>query len=122
MEYALTERDADSIHSVTELANQPGITPQATRYYESKGQVSPRRAGTTRVYNYHDRGRRQIILRGKPLGFSLAEIEEHRHLYAYKPQPQRATHDTVKKSNQRLDSLERRQSHLGALLTELNDI
>jgi len=74
MENALTERDADSIYSVTELANLLGITPRAIRFYEFKGLVSPRRAGTTRAYNYRDRGRLQIILRGKRQGFSLAEI------------------------------------------------
>ncbi|MEC8869622.1 MAG: MerR family DNA-binding transcriptional regulator, partial [Pseudomonadota bacterium] len=41
----LTERDTDSIYSVTELANLLGITPRAIRFYESKGLVSPRRAG-----------------------------------------------------------------------------
>jgi len=64
METALAERDADSIYSVTELANLLGITPRAIRFYESKGLMSPRRAGTIRVYNYYDHGHLQITLRG----------------------------------------------------------
>ncbi|GIT49551.1 MAG: hypothetical protein Ct9H300mP14_14790 [Gammaproteobacteria bacterium] len=67
IENSLAERDTDSIYSVTELANLLGITPRAIRFYESKGLVSPRRAGTTRVYNYRDRGRLQIILRASDL-------------------------------------------------------
>ena len=98
METTLTERDADNIYSVTELANLLGITPRAIRIYKSKGLVSPRRAGTTRVYNYRDRGRLQIILRGKRLGFSLAELGEYMHLYACRPQPKRTTHDAAGKN------------------------
>ena len=119
---ALTERDADSIYSVTELANLLGITPRAIRFYESKGLVSPRRAGTTRVYNYRDRGRLQIILRGKRLGFSLAEIGEHMHLYDANPSQSEQLTMLLEKVNQRLNSLERQKSDLAALAAELNDI
>ena len=85
METALAERDADSIYSVTELANLLGITPRTIRFYESKGLMSPRRAGTIRVYNYYDHGHLQITLRGKRLGFSLAEIREYMHLHDADP-------------------------------------
>ena len=122
MENALTERDADSIYSVTELANLLGITPRAIRFYESKGLVSPRRAGTTRVYNYRDRGRLQIILRGKRLGFSLAEIGEYMHLYDANPSQSEQLTMLLEKINQRLNSLERQKSDLAALVAELNDI
>ena len=103
IENALTERDTDNIYSVTELANLLGITPRAIRFYESKGLVSPRRAGTTRVYNYRDRGRLQIILRGKRLGFSLAEIREYLHLRC-RSQPKRTTHDAARKSQPKTKS------------------
>ena len=102
MENVLTERDTDSIYSVTELANLLGITPRAIRFYESKGLVSPRRAGTTRVYNYRDRGRLQIILRGKRLGFSLAEIREYLHLYDADPSQSEQLSMLLEKVNQRL--------------------
>ena len=122
IENSLAERDTDSIYSVTELANLLGITPRAIRFYESKGLVSPRRAGTTRVYNYRDRGRLQIILRGKRLGFSLAEIREYLHLYDAAPSQCEQLTLLLEKVNQRLKALARQKSDLAALVTELNDI
>ena len=122
VENSLAERDTDSIYSVTELANLLGITPRAIRFYESKGLVSPRRAGTTRVYNYRDRGRLQIILRGKRLGFSLAEIREYLHLYDTDPSQSEQLTMLLDKVNQRLKALARQKSDLAALVTELNDI
>ena len=122
IENSLAERDTDSIYSVTELANLLGITPRAIRFYESKGLVSPRRAGTTRVYNYRDRGRLQIILRGKRLGFSLAEIREYLHLYDADPSKSEQLTMLLEKVNQRLKALARQKSDLAALVTELNDI
>jgi DNA-binding transcriptional MerR regulator len=84
--------------------------------------VSPRRAGTTRVYNYRDRGRLQIILRGKRLGFSLAEIREYLHLYDADPSQSEQLSMLLEKVNQRLKALARQKSDLAALVTELNDI
>ena len=119
---ALAEPDTDSIYSVTELANLLGITPRAIRFYESKGLVSPRRAGTTRVYNYRDRGRLQIILRGKRLGFSLADIREYLHLYDADPSQSEQLTMLLEKVNQRLKALALQKSDLAALVTGLNDI
>ena len=122
MATALTESDADSIYSVTELADLLGITPRTIRFYESKGLVLPRRAGTTRVYNYRDRGRLQIILRGKRLGFSLAEIGEYMLLYDADPSRGEQLSMLLEKVNQRLKALERQRSDLATLVAELKDI
>ena len=40
----------DRLYTVTELARDLGLTPRAVRFYEDKGLIAPRRAGTTRVY------------------------------------------------------------------------
>ncbi len=67
--------------TVTELAKELGMTPRAIRFYEDKGLITPRRAGTTRVYTPRDRARMILILRGKRLGFSLSVIREYLDLY-----------------------------------------
>jgi DNA-binding transcriptional MerR regulator len=59
------------LYSVSELANDLGVTPRARRFYEDKGLIAPQRAGNTRVYTHRDRGRLMLILRGKRLGFTL---------------------------------------------------
>jgi DNA-binding transcriptional MerR regulator len=73
--------DEEPLFTVTELAKELGMTPRAIRFYEDKGLITPRRAGTTRVYAPRDRARMILILRGKRLGFSLNTIKEYLDLY-----------------------------------------
>jgi DNA-binding transcriptional MerR regulator len=44
------------------------------RFYEAKRLLVPRRRGATRLYRRNDRERLAIILTGRRLGFTLAEI------------------------------------------------
>lgn len=69
------------LYTVTELADELGMTARAVRFYEDKGLITPQRAGTTRVYSTRDRARMILILRGKRLGFSLSTIKEYLDLY-----------------------------------------
>jgi DNA-binding transcriptional MerR regulator len=62
--------------TVAELASEAGITVRALRFYQSKGLLAPRREGNGRVFNQDDRDSLAFILRGKRLGFTLAEIRE----------------------------------------------
>ena len=63
-------------YTIGELAREFGITPRAIRFYEDEGLLTPTRAGRNRVYAKRDRVRLRLILRGKRLGLSLAEIGE----------------------------------------------
>ena len=58
----------DKIYTVPELARELGLTERSIRFYESKGLLSPKRAGNTRVFTYKDRARLIIIMRGKRTG------------------------------------------------------
>jgi DNA-binding transcriptional MerR regulator len=69
------------LYTVTEVADELGMTARAVRFYEDKGLITPQRAGTTRVYSARDRARMILILRGKRLGFSLSTIKEYLDLY-----------------------------------------
>lgn len=60
--------------SISDLAREFGITPRTIRFYEDQGLISPHREGRTRVFTRRDRTRLKLALRGKRLGFSLAEI------------------------------------------------
>ena len=68
-------------HTITELANEFGITTRTIRHYEDEGLLSPRREGQNRLFSPRDRVRLKLALRGKRLGFSLAEIRELFDLY-----------------------------------------
>ena len=59
--------------TITELAKEFDITTRAIRFYEDQGLISPERQGQRRIYSPKDRVRLKLIMRGKRLGFTLAE-------------------------------------------------
>ncbi len=74
--------DADGpTFSITQLAEEFGVTTRAIRFYEDKDLLHPAREGQTRVYSTRDRARLQLIVRGKRVGFTLTEIREIIDLY-----------------------------------------
>lgn len=73
--------EGDRLYTVTQISAELGVTPRTLRFYEAKGLLAPRRAGTTRVYTHRERARMILILRGKRLGFSLREIRDFLDLY-----------------------------------------
>jgi DNA-binding transcriptional MerR regulator len=76
-----TKADSERRWTVGELADELGVTTRTLRFYEAEGLVSPRRQGAARVYSVRDRTRLRLILRGKRLGMSLAEIAEIIDIY-----------------------------------------
>ena len=78
---AVDLRRPDRAFTIRQLCVEFKVTPRALRFYEDKGLLSPARDGLNRVYHNRDRARLQLILRGKRVGFSLAEIREILDLY-----------------------------------------
>lgn len=68
-------------YKISELAKEFDVTTRSIRFYEDEGLIHPERKGSMRIYNRRDRTRLKLILRGKRLGFSLAEIRELFELY-----------------------------------------
>jgi DNA-binding transcriptional MerR regulator len=71
--------------TISELAAEFDTTLRTIRFYEDEGLLNPERVGTTRVFHDRDRVRLQLILRGKRLGFTLAEIAHVLGLYDETP-------------------------------------
>ncbi|WP_210396924.1 MerR family transcriptional regulator [Motiliproteus sediminis] len=71
--------------SISQLSKEFGITTRSIRFYEDQGLLEPTRRGQNRIYSRRDRVRLMLILRGKRLGFSLAEIRELFDLYDHNP-------------------------------------
>jgi DNA-binding transcriptional MerR regulator len=71
--------------SITELAEEYGVTLRTLRHYESLGLLSPERRGTTRIYHQRDRIRLELVLRGRRLGFPLAEVRRIVDMYDDQP-------------------------------------
>ena len=73
--------DRNKLFCVSELAQEFSLTPQALRFYEEKGLLTPARSGRSRVYAYRDYARLVLIQRLKRLGFTLEDIVEYLCLY-----------------------------------------
>ena len=68
-------------YTISELAGEFGVSSRALRLYEESKLLAPKREGTKRIYAERDRVRLRLVLRGKRLGWSLAEIRESFKLY-----------------------------------------
>lgn len=62
--------------SISELSNEFDVTTRSIRFYEDQGLLRPARRGQTRIFSTKDKVRLKLILRGKRMGFSLAETKE----------------------------------------------
>ncbi len=111
----------EQLYTVNQLAEELGITPRALRFYEVKGLLSPNRVGNNRVYTKRDRARLKLILRGKRLGFSLAEIREYLDLYTVDGGVEQLK-VLQKRIDARLKDLEQQREDLEATVEELKEI
>ena len=62
--------------TIGEMARAYGVTLRTLRFYEDRNLLRPRRVGNARYYGGVDRTRLAMILKGKQLGFTLAEIAD----------------------------------------------
>ena len=110
------------LFTIGELAAAFSLSPRAIRFYEDQGLLSPDRAGTQRVYSKRDRARLQLILRGKRLGFSLADIREFLDLYDSDRTKHRQMAMTLARTRSRIAELEQQLEDITITLAELRDM
>ena len=68
-------------YSISDLARELDITTRTIRFYEEQGMLSPERRGQERIYSARDKVTLKLILRGKRIGFSLADCRDLIGLY-----------------------------------------
>src|ERR1700761_5097609 len=115
-------RDPQRIYSIAELAREFAITARTIRFYEDEGLITPRRQGLTRLYSAHDRTRLGWILRGKRLGFSLAEIKELLDLYQVDRTGVQQMRELLRRSRLHIADLERKRRDLDAHINEFKEV
>jgi DNA-binding transcriptional MerR regulator len=64
------------LYAIGEIAREFRVTIRALRFYEDRSLLRPRRNGSVRWYDDRDRLHLKMILKGKQLGFTLAEIRD----------------------------------------------
>src|SRR4051812_24005093 len=104
--------------SIRQLTKEFGVTARTLRFYEDEKLIAPGRRGQTRIYAPRDRARIVLILRGRRLGFSLAEIRELLDLYDTAGSRAQMI-EARRKFEQRIVALERQKIDIEDVLTEL---
>ena len=106
-------------YTITQLCREFNVTPRALRFYEQKGLLHPARRGWTRIFSYRDRARLKLILRGKKVGFTLAEIKEMLDLYNLKDGQLTQLKHASKKMAERLVALREQRVELEEAIADL---
>jgi DNA-binding transcriptional MerR regulator len=106
-------------HTITDLAKEFGITTRTIRHYEDEGLLSPRREGLNRLFSHRDRVRLKLTLRGKRLGFTLAEIRELFDLYDLAHDEKRQLQEFLTKLEKRRALLKQQREDIEVMLDEI---
>lgn len=108
--------------SITDLADEYGVTLRTIRFYEDRGLLSPERRGTHRVFHARDRIRLGLILRGKRLGFSLDQIATIVNMYDAEPGEAGQLRYLIEQIEGRRIELEQRRKDIDETLADLDHV
>src|SRR5512146_2076043 len=108
-------------YTIRQLCQEFKCTPRALRFYEDKGLLCPAREGLNRVYNYKDRARLQLILRGKRVGLALAEIGEILDLYEVDDGGAQQAAKSLREFQERIVALENQRVDIDSAIRELKE-
>jgi DNA-binding transcriptional MerR regulator len=109
-------------YSISDLSKEFDITTRSIRFYEDQGLLSPTRKGQTRIYNQRDKVRLKLILRGKRLGFSLAETGRLFELYDVDKTSAKQLNSIMTLILKKKESLKQQLDDINEVFTELNDL
>ncbi|MGD9265502.1 MAG: MerR family DNA-binding transcriptional regulator [Lysobacterales bacterium] len=109
-------------YTISDLAQEFGVTTRTIRFYEEKGYISPKRNGTQRVYEAADRTSLRLILRGKRLGLSLDETAEMIRMYRSPGGSRKQLQKFLLRIGEKRAELERKRMDVEKMLNELQKV
>lgn len=109
-------------YSITELTREFDISTRTLRFYEDEGLIHPERRGRTRLYRQADRHLIAQILRGRRIGFTVAEIREIIDVYNQPPGEVGQLKLLMKKIEERRDGLRQKRKDIDETIGELDQI
>ncbi len=109
-------------YTISDLAKHFDITPRTIRFYEDQGLLAPQRQGIKRIYKDRDLVRLKLILRGKRIGFSLAEIKRTLELYDTEPNERAQLVFVLHTIESHRQALLQRQQDIASTLEEMKSV
>ena len=114
--------DSQKTFSISDLSKEFAVTTRSIRFYEDQGLMKPARRGQTRVYSPQDRIRLKLILRGKRLGFSLAETRRLFDLYDADRSTAKQLQAMLSLINEKKQHLQQQMEDITVVLMELSSV
>jgi len=112
----------DKFYSITELTREFGVSTRTLRFYEDEGLIHPERRGRTRLFRQADRRLIAEILRGRRIGFTIAEIREIIQVYREPPGEVGQLKLLMKRIEEKRDELRQKRKDIEDTLTELDHV
>lgn len=109
-------------YTITELTREFGVSTRTLRFYEDEGLINPERRGRTRLFRSADRRLIMEILRGRRIGFTIAEIREIIQVYRDPPGESGQLRLLMKRVEEKRDELNQKRKDIEETLEELNNV
>ncbi|AFL51997.1 DNA-binding transcriptional MerR regulator [Sinorhizobium fredii] len=109
-------------YSITELTREFGISTRTLRFYEDEGLIHPERRGRTRLFRPADRHLIKEILRGRRIGFTIAEIREIISVYKDPPGEMGQLQLLMKRVEEKREDLRQKRKDIEDTLAELDNV
>ena len=112
----------ETFYSITELTREFGVSTRTLRFYEDEGLINPERRGRTRLYRAADRRLIREILRGRRIGFTIAEIREIIQVYRDPPGEAGQLRLLMKRVDEKRHDLKQKRKDIDDTLAELDNV
>jgi DNA-binding transcriptional MerR regulator len=112
----------NKFYTITELTREFGVSTRTLRFYEDEGLIHPERRGRTRLFRQADRRLIAEILRGRRIGFTIAEIREIIQVYKEPPGEAGQLKLLMKRIEEKREELRQKRKDIEDTLTELDNI
>ena len=112
----------DKYYRITELTREFGSSTRTLRFYEDEGLIHPERRGRTRLFRPADRRLIQEILRGRRIGFTIAEIREIIQVYKDPPGELGQLQLLMSRVEEKREELRQKRKDIDDTLAELDNV
>ena len=112
----------DKFYTITELTREFGVSTRTLRFYEDEGLSNPERRGRTRLFRPADRRLIQEILRGRRIGFTIAEIRDIIRVYKDPPGEVGQLEMLMIKVSEKREELRQKRRDIEETLAELDNV